>query len=260
MHLTPLLLFCIVACSSGRRDIAGSAAASSSSAKPPSLPALAPIDGDFEPEEGVFSTSPPDPYGSRLRDVLFAGDTFRLCQLVSVPSFDRESAVYIAKDEHGVAWVVSRTLDEQLYGLMMTQIEIQSRGAKPGKPALSGPEGRAAALAKINASTDVERAELDRSTVDLLARACETVLRRTRYQGPSGGADGVAYHAGQWIPGTSLAGRAHSPRPGTITYDYVALSETLQAYAKSTPSQRGAIKTEIVDKATHLIERAGASR
>ena len=261
MRLTPLLLFCVgVACSTGRHDIAGSVAASNSSPKPPPLPTQAPIGGDFEPEEGTFSIARPDPYDLRLRDALFANDTYRICQLVTVPSFDRESAVYISVDERGVAWVISRTLNEQLWGLMMTQIDIQSGGPKLGKPVNSGPDAQAAALAKIHASADVDRAELDQATVDLLAQACESVLRRTRYKGQSGGVDGVEYHAGHWMRGLSLAGRAHSPKPGTIAHDYVILGETLKTFARSTPPQRDAIRAELVAKAEHLIDRAGASR
>jgi hypothetical protein len=143
---------------------------------------------------------------------------------------------------------------------MMTQIEIQSGGAKRGKRMESGPEAQAAALAKIHASVDVERAELDQPTVDLLAQACESVLRRTRYKGPSGGVDGVEYHAGHWMRGLSLAGQVHSPKPGTIAHDYVILGETLKAFARSTPPQRDAIRGELVSKAEHLIDRAGASR
>jgi hypothetical protein len=260
MRLTPLLLFCLgVACSTGRHDVAGSVAASSSSPKPPPLPTQAPIGNDFEPEESTFSLARPDPYSLRLRDALFANDAYRLCQLVTVPSFDRESAVYISVDE-GVASVISRTLNEQLWGLMMIQIQIQSGGPKPGKPVDTGPEAQAAALAKIHASADVDRAGLDWATVELLARACEGVLRRTRYQGPSGGVDGVEYHAGHATRGLSLAGRTHSPKPGTIAHDYVILGETLKAFARSTPPQRDAIRAELVAKAERLIDRCGAGR
>lgn len=71
--------------------------------------------GDFEPEAGSFALSEPDPYQIRLHEVLFAEDHYRVCQLVTVPSFEPESAVYIVA--HGLAppLVVSRTLNEQLW-------------------------------------------------------------------------------------------------------------------------------------------------
>jgi hypothetical protein len=160
----------------------------------------------------------------------------------------------------GPPLVVSRKLDAQLWGAMMTQIEVQSGGRAVGKSIDLGPAAQVAALAKIKASTDTDLAEIDQTTVDTLSRACETALLRARYDGASGGVDGTTYHAGNWKPGEFLAGRAHSPEPGTVSSDYVALADSLRAYAASTPSRRDALKPEILAQARHLIARTSVKR
>jgi hypothetical protein len=209
--------------------------------------------GDFEPEEGNFGLSRPDPYEIRLHEALFAEDDYRVCQLVTVPSFKAESAVYITVHEPGPPLVVSRTLNEQLWGLMMATIGVQLGDRKSIG---TGPAAQAAALAKIHASSDTDRAEIDQATVDILSRACESVLMRASYHGPTNGVDGTTYHAGNWKPGVFVAGRVWSPESGTIAKDYIALAESLRAYAVSAPSGRGAIKGELLAKAERLLARA----
>ncbi|MEO8905148.1 MAG: hypothetical protein ABI627_26810 [Polyangiaceae bacterium] len=221
-----------------------------------SLPDQRPDDGDFEPEEGTFGPSAPDPYELRLHEALFEHDVSRICQLVTVPSFDAESAVYIVLREQGAPLVVSRRLNEQLWALMMTQIEIQAGGAAVGKSISTAPSAQVAALTKIQASTDTDRAEIDPSSVDVLARACESTLQRSHYRRSFGGIDGVTYHAGHWKPGLFLGARTHSPAEGTIARDYIALGESLRAYAASPSSERDAVKVELLAKAERLIARA----
>ena len=75
--------------------------------------------GDFEPEdEDRSGAAVYDPYRDRLYELLFGGDNRRICQLVTVPSFEAESAVYILSPERGTPVVVSRRLQEQLWGSM----------------------------------------------------------------------------------------------------------------------------------------------
>lgn len=213
--------------------------------------------GDFSPEAaGSFGFAVDNPYARRLREVLFAGDEHRICELVTIPSFEVESAVYVAEPEQGPPVVVSRCLDEQLWGRMMVELERQAGGLVVGKSISIDAKAQSAALAKIQASTATDRAESDRATVEVVARACGAVLRRAHDRGDVDGLDGVTYHAAHSYHGELFAGRAHSPAPGTISSDYVALSAALRAYAVSTPSRRPAIKAELLAKAELLIQRA----
>ena len=69
--------------------------------------------GDFQPEEeSGIGHAVYDPYKDRLYEVLFGGDHRRMCQLLSVPSLEEESAVYIKSPERGTPVVVSRALHE----------------------------------------------------------------------------------------------------------------------------------------------------
>lgn len=254
-----LLVSTCLGCSTDRQRV--SVASSATSATPTSSVTVSDLGrGDFQPEDGAFGLSAPEPYEVRLHEVLFAEDMYRVCQLVELPSFEPESAVYIRMGRQGPPLVVSRKLNEQLWALMMTQIEIQSGGRAVGKSISTGPAAQTAALATIKASADTDQAEIDQTTVIALSQACEAALQRARYQGASGGVDGTTYHAGSWKPGAFLAGSVNSPQPGSVSSDYVALAEKLRAYAQSTPSERDTIKSEILAKANHLIARTGVKR
>ena len=99
-------------------------------------------------------------------------------------------------------------------------------------------------------------AEIERTTVDTLSRACEAVLQRTRSHGSLPGLDGVSYHAGHWKEGKLLSGQASSPQPGTLSSDYVAFGQSLRRYASSLQSEREAIKADLLARAERLIARA----
>jgi hypothetical protein len=210
--------------------------------------------GDFQPEEETgIGHAMFDPYKERLHEVLFGGDNQRICQLLTVPSFEKESAVYIKSPERGTPLVVSRRLRVQLSGLMMTEIE---KRAERGPGAGVGPAELASILGKLPAFTETHVAEIDRTTVDMLSRACEAVLQRTHAHGPLSGFDGVRHHAGHWKQGKFLSGQAWSPQPGTLSSDYVAFGESLRRYAASLQSEREAIRADLLARAERLIARA----
>src|SRR4051794_9263211 len=69
----------------------------------------------LEPEDGVFAGyGPPTPYELLVRQALLGDDRYRLCQMVYLPSFRQESAVYITHEEGKEFVVVSRTLKKQI--------------------------------------------------------------------------------------------------------------------------------------------------
>lgn len=210
--------------------------------------------GDFQPEQETgIGHAVYDPYKDRLHDVLFGGDSRRICQLLTVPSFEEESAVYIKSPERGSPVVVSRRLHVQLSGLMMVEIE---KRAERGPGAGVGPSELAAVVAKLPASTETHLAEIERTTVDVLSRACEAVLQRTHAHGPPSGFDGVRHHAGHWKEGKLLSGQVWSPQPGTLSSDYVAFGESLRRYASSLQSEREALEADLLARAERLIARA----
>jgi hypothetical protein len=214
--------------------------------------------GDFQPEEALgIGHEVHDPYKDRLYEVLFGGDHRRICQLLTVPSFEAESAVYIKSPVRGTPVVVSRALPVQL-----SQIEKREDRGPGRERADLGPGEYEEILAKIQPSTETHVAEIARTTVDTLSRACEAVLQRTHARGSLPGRDGT-HHAAHWKEGTGdwqegklLSGQAWSPQPGTISSDYVAFGESLRRYASSSLSERDAIEADLLGRAERLIARA----
>jgi len=206
----------------------------------------------LEPEEGIFaSNAGPGPYRLALRRALLEDDRYRRCQLMTLPSFEPESVVYIQKKD-GETTVISRTLKRQLWGQMMAEMRNPAKDNSINLGAAS----RAKALDRIQVAVEVKTARIDEQSADLIMKVCERVLLGTRYPGnPTHGLDGVRYHAGHWIPGAFLAGQTWSPRPGTVARDFVDMEDFLAAYAKSPPSSREAAKESLLAKARQLLKR-----
>jgi hypothetical protein len=140
----------------------------------------------LEPETGVFGGyGPPDPYDLTLRAALFENDNYRLCQLVTVPSFSEESAVYMVSQKDGGALVISRTLESQLWHDMMDALEKASND--PHSYSI-GPESQAAVLKSLHPTAITHTALLDSQSAKILADTCEAVLLRVRYPEKASGA------------------------------------------------------------------------
>jgi hypothetical protein len=212
---------------------------------------------DFEPEEGVFAGyGAPEPHQLLLRRTLFDNDNYRLCQLTIVPSFESESTVYIVRLKTGSPFVVSRRLNQALWGSMLDEMKRQAASSSISLDALA----QIAALEKLRLVTETHKADLDAAAVDALNIACTAALLRVRYpKTPTRGLDGVTYHASHWIPGAFLSGRTWSPKKGTLTSDFVDFELLLQTYAEATPDARLRIRAELVVRAARLTRRSKAS-
>src|SRR5688572_17723012 len=80
----------------------------------------------LEPEKGTYAGyGAPEPYELALRQALLGNDAYRLCQVLAVPSFSEEWAVYMLRgDEPGSGYsVIARTMTRQLWSAMMHGIE-----------------------------------------------------------------------------------------------------------------------------------------
>ncbi len=183
-------------------------------------------------------------------------DNYRLCQMVYLPSFRQESAVYIV-DENGKAFVVvSRTMKKELWTQMLGQMEK----ASPTKNSISLDSiYQSAALRKIRAAVDTRTASLDAEVATIVTEACRSVLLRVSYPKEStAGLDGTTYHAGHWIPGAFLSGKTWSPKKGTVAAGFVAMEMALQAYADSATERRAALRLDLLEKAKRLKARVNA--
>jgi hypothetical protein len=211
----------------------------------------------LEPEEGVFAGyAPPTPYELLVRQALLGDDRYRLCQMVYLPSFRQESAVYIAHEKGKAFVVVSRTLKKQLWSQMLGEMEK----ASPTKNSISLDSiYQSAALHKIRAAVDTRTATLDAEVATSVAETCRDVLLRVSYPKEStAGLDGTTYHAGHWIPGAFLSGKTWSPTKGTAAAEFVAMEMALQAYADSTTKERAALRLDLLEKAKRLKARVNS--
>jgi hypothetical protein len=211
----------------------------------------------LEPENGLFVGRGADPYYVAVGRALLGDNPIRLCQLLVLPSFDVERAVYIVnRGKEGTPTVVSRTLKRQLWGLMMSE----ARAGGSGGRFQINQDSMSRAFEKIRPEVIAHEAPLDEPTAQTLTGLCRDVLLQVRYSGhPSGGLDGVSYHAGHWIRGTFLSGQTWSPEKGTITADFVALLETLRSYADAgSDPLRAPIKADLLARAGRLAARVRA--
>jgi len=214
-------------------------------------------DDDLEPETGIFADyGPPRPYDLFLRRAFFDEDHYRLCQLLIVPSFESESAVYLTEEDGGPRRVVSRTMKTQVWASMTQAM----RGACAGNSFTLDAASQGAALAQLRAAVETRATEIDAASADLVENACRSVLLRVRYPAQDltrvvAHADGTTYHAGHWIPGNFLACTTWSPVAGTLSSEFVNMELALKAYAEAAPGARPKILADLAAKARQVLQR-----
>ena len=213
---------------------------------------------DLEPEEGLFAFGD-RPYHAAVSDILLGSAPYRQCQMVFLPSFQREQAVYMVRgdDKKGVpATVVAVEMKDQLHGAMMKL--LYKKGTKSFYPVGNAAERKA--LGRIPRAVRRHEAPLDATTANLLEEAWLTVLGRVRYappEGSVGGADGESFHAAHYMRNVGYrTGKTWSPEVGTIAADLVALARTLREFAVVPGVEREAVRRKLADQAQRLVERA----
>src|SRR5688572_2961168 len=146
---------------------------------------------DLEPSEGFFAGwRPPDPYHAALRKALVGEHEYRKCQLVALPAFGREWAVYVVREKGTPARLFFRGLQKNLGYEMIDRISDGGRKTTYS----TGSDAQQAALARIRVDPDRSEAPLREGTADLLETVWSRMLARTRY--PTRhliGLDGVTY-------------------------------------------------------------------
>jgi hypothetical protein len=191
---------------------------------------------DLEPADGPFSPIVAiEPYDLALRDALLPPRGYRKCQLVSVPAFEPEWAVYLTREEGSTPHLVSRRMSDQLRAAMAKVINESgwNRSYSTARDAQS------AALKHLRVKVDTSRAAITAETADQLEGVWSLMLERVRYPStPWEGEDGVRYHVSHWFPGRVLSGQTWSPPEGSRPYRLVKLAEQMHALTL-TPSKDG---------------------
>lgn len=206
---------------------------------------------DLEPADDSFSfTAPPESYRRALALALLGDDPYRICQLVAIPVFRPEWAVYAVKPRGaGAVRLIATRFRTPLWldgQRLSTNGSIDFQFDHFTKR-------------DLRSRVDVWETSLAPDTVDALRNVWTQMLAHVRYS-ESGliGLDGVQYHVSSWAQGIGFrSGRTWSPHPGTRTAALVELAERMVKTAQ-TPSEPA--ERELQGRARALLARIGANR
>ena len=215
--------------------------------------ALGQVRGEYlEPEDGAFSPYPLNSYYTAVSEALLGRDRDRICQMVFLPSFELEAAVFIVptREQKEVPLVVAVEAERQIWYQMLKHLH-----------GFESEENQQRALALFPRRVRRVMRGIDRPTSVLLSSAWEAMLARVTYQGaPTLGFDGATYHAAHRSGAQPFAaGKVWSPPAGTAAHEFVALAQTLRAYAGANDNTAEALKQTLITQAQALLARLRVS-
>ena len=206
---------------------------------------------ELQPSDDVLSEPISLGYYLALRRSLSAEHEYRKCQVLTVPSFAPEWAVYLIRDDTGPAQVV--------YKVLKTQLWLDMPYNRPQAEA-----GSNAPEANVTGEPSVERtiAMLSAPTAELLERVWVSVLARVKYpETITLGVDGTSYYVSHWQRGLGVrSGKTWSPDSQSPAGALVALATALRTYALADVHQRGSIEIRLGQDAAALLERLTSSQ
>lgn len=202
-----------------------------------------------------------DPYKATVSDLLLGAEKYRKCQMVFMPSFAKENAVYILQDgesQETKAKVVWTEMKQPLWSAMMKFLRDEAGGGSFSV----APKAMRRALTHISHEVSRTEAELDAGTVNLLERTGGRILSRVRYHVKNGdGTDGEPFHVAHFVRGIGYrSGKTWSPLNGTRTYDFVELAKVLGTFTHTEGPEREAAHRDMVARAKSLLGRLGKDK
>lgn len=200
----------------------------------------------LHPEEGPFHARAFEPYLAALTRLLITEER-RVLQMVTLPSFHRESAVYVRQEWSGPL-VVSARLESNLRG----QLAERVREKADGKPVTLRTEELYATLGEWQPTVEVARAPIGEPLLTQLERLWHEALMGTRYPAKAlVHVDGTRYH----FSTRTMFGRTWSPSRGSRMAALVDVGEKLASYAWAPEAQRAAAGEELLAEVDALLQR-----
>lgn len=198
----------------------------------------------LEPEEGLFGFRMHNAYFQAVGERLLSSTQYRKCQVVFLPSFSEESAVYVKYDNDNKTAppiVVSVKFERQLWNEMHTQSK--------------GPSHIKLPVNRLEAPINPEIALV-------LERAWDAMLSRVRYpEKVVHGVDGEFYHFANFELGVGYrTGKVWSPDKGTFAHDLVAIGKSLRKYPSLLEIERNAAAQILLNNAQALLTRLNGTR
>lgn len=199
----------------------------------------------LEPERGPFSDDLGIDYEVAAGRLLLT-DSRRECQLVLLPSFAAEEAVYITRASDGTAQVVTARVKGQLWGELQSWLRKQSKGREVVESSASWRR----ALDALKIDVDRATAPISPAVADELRLTWHAALMDTRHADVERlGLDGTTYSFAQWERGFGYrSGRTWSPKSSHLT-GHIALGNALIALARSDVRDRPRREKELAAEA-----------
>ncbi len=207
-------------------------------------------------EAGPFAGSGTEEYHAALARILIT-DPYRGVQMVVVPSFMTEYAVYIAERPdrgEGEGRVVLARMKKPLWAEMMRRIEARATGRSWSV----GAEAQRAALAEIVPEIERFSAPISGRAEERLHAVWRAALLGARLPGSRTvmGLDGVTYHFADFERGVGYrSGSAWSPGVQTRIGALVDLGNRLAAYAAADGTRRSELEADLMQRADALLAR-----
>ncbi|MFI5289862.1 MAG: hypothetical protein ACHQ17_09445 [Polyangia bacterium] len=208
----------------------------------------------MEPEDGLYLGA--GLYERRVAKLLLDPPAYPTCQVVMLPSFQPETAVFMVRDRKQSASdkIIATEIASGLYRAMTVELE---KGRRNGSY-LETEVSIRAALDKVRPTVLRSEADIDSATANLLVQVCRRVLSRVGYTDPPRiGFDGQMYHLVQCEPKVGCrSGRTWSPPQGSTAYDFVQLALEMQRFARAKSSaERSAARVRMITEAHALLSR-----
>lgn len=248
----------------------------------------------LEPDTGAFAT--PRQYGraGRIAEAVLDGHDCRRCQMVFLPSFRPQRAVYVVSgDTSGRHCLVAREFRGGVWRAIEALVRVKQQSAPsaaahnaareaPHKAASEAADESAREAAHASGSERASDAataarreapasgpgsvksellewqmELGEAAVERLDRVWTSMLLRVRHPDRARqGADGTRYHAAHFTPGIGYrTGTTWSPDSRTPVGEFVAMAEALFALPRLTASDQQSATQVLLERCDALLGR-----
>ncbi len=201
---------------------------------------------DLQPSDGMFSEPVSLDYYLALHGALLAEHGYRRCQMLTVPSFEPEWAVYLIRDGSGSAQVILKTFKTQLW----LQMPYNRPNASGGG---SSPRSAPISLPLVERTVAV----VPQAAADLLEPVWATMLARVKYpKAMTLGTDGTTYYMSHWQWGVGVrSGKTWLPDAHSNAGSLVTIGTALREYALAGDDQRGGVEVRVRRDAASLLQR-----
>jgi hypothetical protein len=204
----------------------------------------------LHPEEGSFAETASTLYTAALARLLLPDGARRL-QMVTLPSFEPESAVYIREKWPGPQVIATR-MEKHFWSAMMERVRAKEHGKSVTRPL-----DAFATLSELHPTIEVARAPIGEPLLGQLKLLWREALFATRHPArPLVVLDGTRFHFGASCreDGT-LTGKTWSPPDGLRMAGLVDVGTKLALYAWAPEEQRAGLEEVLLADVSALLPR-----